>query len=362
MVVGVRQNLSNLSIESSQSKYWIRFQSINPKNYPDSYFLADKNVRGFIDLPPERTIYLHAIESNKNLVTVNEVVTELSLMHMNKNHQLFVIGGGFLQDIGTLVASLYMRGIDWSFAPTTLAAMGDSCIGGKSSINTSVVKNLIGNFYPPREVIIDISLTSSLPEIELLAGLSEIIKICYARSESSFKECCELLESWELTKSEELLLSLVKLSLECKKHFVEEDEFDKGIRKVLNFGHSFGHALETATNYKIPHGVAVMLGMIAAIKHPMSEVNSNTNSLENLIKWSCKYMGSDIKKELENLDYLAFSEALAKDKKNTSQDLVLILPDANGLKIANIPFKEMALEIATRSLKLGIGEVLNEIR
>jgi 3-dehydroquinate synthase len=359
--VGACQNLSNLKIESSFGSYWIRFQDIDPKEYPDSYFLVDQMIKDLVYLPPERTIYVEAIESKKNLISVEEVVTELSLKGMTKNNQLLVIGGGFLQDIGTLVASLYMRGVDWTYAPTTLAAMGDSCIGGKSSINTSAVKNLIGNFYPPREVIINVSFTSSLPEIEVLAGLSEIIKICYARSFSNFEQCTRLLKAWELTKCEEHLLSVVKLSLESKKYFVEKDEFDRGIRKHLNFGHSFGHAIESTTNYKIPHGVAVMLGMMAATKHPMSQENGNTKSLENWIKWSCKFMGSEIKKDLQDLDYAVFAEALSKDKKNTSQNLVLILPDVDGLKIVEIPFKDKALEIATTAMKSGIGVVLNEI-
>lgn len=359
--VGACQNLSNLKIESSFGSYWIRFQDIDPKEYPDSYFLVDQMIKDLVYLPPERTVYVEVIESKKNLISVEEVVTELSLKGMTKNNQLLVIGGGFLQDIGTLVASLYMRGVDWTYAPTTLAAMGDSCIGGKSSINTSAVKNLIGNFYPPREVIINVSFTSSLPEIEVLAGLSEIIKICYARSFSNFEQCTRLLKAWELTKCEEHLLSVVKLSLESKKYFVEKDEFDRGIRKHLNFGHSFGHAIESTTNYKIPHGVAVMLGMMAATKHPMSQENGNTKSLENWIKWSCKFMGSEIKKDLQDLDYAVFAEALSKDKKNTSQNLVLILPDVDGLKIVEIPFKDKALEIATTAMKSGIGVVLNEI-
>ncbi len=361
MGVGACRNLSNLKIESSFGSYWIRFQNIDPKEYPESYFLVDRMIKDLVYLPPERTIYLEAIESKKNLISVEEVVTELSLKGMTKSHQLLVIGGGFLQDIGTLVASLYMRGVEWTYVPTTLAAMGDSCIGGKSSINTSTVKNLIGNFYPPREVIVDISFTSSLPEIEVLAGLSEIIKICYARSFSSFEQCTVVLKAWEITKSEEHLLSLVKLSLESKKHFVEKDEFDRGIRKHLNFGHSFGHAIESTTNFKIPHGVAVMLGMMAATKHPMSENNSNTKSLETWIKWSCKFIGSEIKKELQDIDYAYFAKALSKDKKNTSQNLVLILPDVDGLRIAEIPFKDKALEIATTAMKLGIGVVINEI-
>jgi 3-dehydroquinate synthase len=303
-----------------------------------------------------------AIESNKTLNEIERVVVQLSEKGMTKNHELVVVGGGFLQDIGTLVSSLYMRGVKWTYIPTTLAAMGDSCIGGKSSINAGEVKNLVGNFYPPKEVIIDSLFISTLPSLEVIAGISEIIKICFARSFESFTECSELIKSWRQGSDQMVLEELIHLSLSSKKYFVEEDEFDSGIRKLLNFGHSFGHALESASNYKIPHGVAVLMGMIAASQHPLAAKSENSQSLITSCLSFSRIIGKEIAAEIANIDFEKFSLALSKDKKNTQSKLVLILPMNSGLEICKIQFKENALEVATSAMRKSIEMVLHEIR
>jgi 3-dehydroquinate synthase len=283
-------------------------------------------------------------------------------MGMTKNNELVVIGGGYLQDIGTLVASLFMRGVKWSYVPTTLAAMGDSCIGGKSSINAGEVKNLVGNFYPPKAIFIDSTFISTLPNLEVIAGFSEIIKICFARSFETFTECSQLISKWKLDGSQETITEIIKLSLVSKKYFVEEDEFDTGIRKLLNFGHSFGHALESASKFEIPHGVAVLIGMIAASQHPFSNSSEKTSMLVDVSLEFSRSLGKDIADELKILDFESFSKSMSKDKKNTKSDLVLILPMETGLEIINIPFNQDAIKITTQAMKLGIEKVLNEIR
>jgi 3-dehydroquinate synthase len=170
-----------------------------------------------------------------------------------------VIGGGYAQDIGTLVASLYMRGVKWIYIPTTLAAMGDSCIGGKSSINAGDVKNLVGNFYPPKEVLVDPSFVDTLPKLEIIAGISEIIKICFAKSFDTFSVCDQLITQWQNDGDQEKITEVIQLSLISKQYFVEEDEFDTGIRKLLNFGHSFGPVIEMKNLPNLYHGEAVVL-------------------------------------------------------------------------------------------------------
>ena len=231
------QNLSDLVINSSYGAYTITFQSIDIEQNLNSFFLVDQRLKELSGLNKNNCIFISAEEVNKNLRLAEDVVIQLSAKGMTKQSELVVIGGGFLQDIGTLVASLYMRGVHWSYVPTTLAAMGDSCIGGKSSINAGNVKNLVGNFYPPRTVIIDPSFVSTLPELEILAGISEIAKICFAYSHKSFIESTRLISSWRMNQDMDSLTHLIQLSLRCKKYFIEEDEFDKGVRKLLNFGH-----------------------------------------------------------------------------------------------------------------------------
>jgi 3-dehydroquinate synthase len=354
--------LSEILIRSSQKAYGIYFQPLNLNDFENTYFLADERFQERFNQQEGKIVFLKADETKKNLTTVEDVMMQLSEKGMTKNNELLVIGGGYLQDVGTLVASLYMRGVNWTYAPTTLAAMGDSCIGGKSSINAGRVKNLVGNFYPPDKVLIDSTFVTTLPNLEIIAGISEIIKICFAKSFEDFNLCSELIDDWTVDSKSNSVSEIVKLSLRSKKYFVEEDEFDSGIRKQLNFGHSFGHALESASEYKIPHGVAVLLGMIAACKHPKSYQGQETNTL---IGKSLAFSGAIrglIESEISNIDFEKFAKALKKDKKNTDTCLVLILPSKSGLAITKIPFNENAVEDATDAMKSGIEMVLNEIR
>ena len=362
ITAGAFQNLSNIVINSSFGSYPIKFQPLRSVNFENPYFIVDRTVKEQIEISEEKCIFITANESNKTLGSAEEVMIRLSKKGMTKDNVLVVIGGGYLQDIGTLVASLYMRGVKWIYIPTTLASMGDSCIGGKSSINAGDVKNLVGNFYPPKEIFVDTSFVSTLPNLEIIAGISEIIKICFTRSADTFSKCSELISRWQSDVDQQTITEIIQLSLLSKQYFVEEDELDVGIRKLLNFGHSFGHALESATDYKIPHGVAVLIGMIAASKHPLSKTTDATLMLvERCLSFS-KTVKVEIEDEISRVDYEKFSQALAKDKKNSNTDLVLILPMTSGPEMVRIPFDQEALVGATSAMKLGIEMVLNEIR
>ena len=362
MVVGAYLNLSKLIIESQSGSYTVEFG-----NFPDFfldafYYLVDSNLKNRFASQPKNVIFVEADEEKKTLSAAESLILELSIAGMTKGDRLVVVGGGYLQDIGTLVASLYMRGIKWSYFPTTLAAMGDSCIGGKSSINVMPVKNLVGNFYPPSEIFIDTSFVRSLPALEIVAGLSEIIKICYARDEKVFMESLALMEEWVAAESLLHLDKLILLSLESKKYFIEEDEFDTGVRKLLNFGHSFGHAIESASNFAIPHGVAVLIGMIAACEYESTITTKQSELLQSAsMKLLSEVMGS-IQETLENFDLRAFGHAIAKDKKNTSTELVLVLPAESGLVLKKTLFSENAILKAEESTKRAIAMILNEVR
>ncbi len=362
ITAGVCQSLSNIVVNSSFGSYPIKFQPLHSVSFENHYFIVDQMVKEQIEISEEKCIFITANEANKTLGSAEEVMIKLSAKGMTKDNVLVVIGGGYLQDIGTLVASLYMRGVKWIYIPTTLAAMGDSCIGGKSSINAGDIKNLVGNFYPPKEIFIDTSFISTLPNLEIIAGISEIIKICFTRSADTFSQCSQLINQWQSDVDQQTITEIIQLSLLSKQYFVEEDELDVGIRKLLNFGHSFGHALESTTDYKIPHGVAVLIGMIAASQHPLSKTTNSTRILIDKCLGFCKLVKAEIENEISELDYKKFSQALAKDKKNSNTDLVLILPMTLGPEIVRIPFDQDALVGATDAMKLGIEMVLNEIR
>jgi len=354
--------LSEILIKSSHKAYGIHFQHLNLNDFENAYFLTDEKFQESYSKQDGRIVFLKADETKKNLGTVEDVILHLSEKGMTKNHELLVIGGGYLQDVGTLVASLFMRGVNWTYVPTTLAAMGDSCIGGKSSINAGRVKNLVGNFYPPDKVLIDSTFLTTLPNLEVIAGISEIIKICFAKSFEDFTLCTKLIDDWKVNSDSKTISEIVMLSLRSKKYFVEEDEFDLGVRKLLNFGHSFGHALESASEYKIPHGVAVLLGMIAACQHPKSYQSHETNALISKCLTFSDSIKGIIESEVSNIDFEKFARALKKDKKNTDTCLVLILPLKTGLTVTKIPFNENAIEVATSAMKAAIELVLNDIR
>jgi 3-dehydroquinate synthase len=361
MADGALQNLSEITIASSSGDYAIKFQTLKTLDLENAYVLSDKKLQASINVNSHRSVFITVKEDRKTLSTVEDAIIQLSEKGMTKNNELVVIGGGYLQDIGTLVASLYMRGVKWVYVPTTLAAMGDSCVGGKSSINAGYIKNLLGNYYPPRLIIVDPSFVSTLPNLEIIAGFSEIVKICFARSFENFSECIELISDWSENSNQSTLTDIIQLSLKSKQYFVEIDEFDAGARRILNFGHSFGHALESASNYRIPHGVAVLIGMIAACRHPLSEVTHQTQKLIEFSLTLSKKVSKEIVTDISSVDFEKFSQALARDKKNSEFDLVLVLPKAKGLEIVKIPFDQDALSTATRAMKLGIGLVLNEI-
>jgi len=361
MVVGEYQNLSKLQITSAIGKYEIVFEPFKNNLNPNYFYIVDSFFKNFFSFNNSQVIYVDANEENKSLSSVEKILISLSEMGMTKKDSIVVVGGGCVQDIGTLVASLYMRGVEWIFVPTTLAAMGDSCIGGKSSINAGPVKNLVGNFYPPSRVIVDASFCASLPNLEMIAGLSEIIKICYARSFEHFNESIKTAATPGLQELPEKLNELIFLSLSSKKYFIEEDEFDTGIRKLLNFGHSFGHALETASNFQIPHGVAVMVGMIAASHHSASSKTSAPIELRSLCMSFLKQVSSEISGPLADFKIDEFGDALKRDKKNTVEKLALILPNEKGLFIFETPFEQGAIEIANTAMETARAEVLNEI-
>jgi len=261
---------SEFEVASSTGSYGVRIGSGNSGDrvvHAGSIAVIDRNV---LSLYPSlsdaaRCVVVDAVESSKTLATVAEVIERLRELGATRKTHVVAIGGGIVQDVATLAASLYMRGVTWTYCPTTLLSMVDSCIGGKSSINVGKFKNIAGNFYPPRTVLIDTDFCRTLTPAQMVEGLCEAVKICFADDRGAFDEYLALSGRGNLASDADLLVPAIALSLKTKKRFIEEDEFDQGIRLLLNFGHTFGHAIESATEFRISHGIAVGLGMLAAL-------------------------------------------------------------------------------------------------
>ena len=207
-------------------------------------------------------IALAAEEETKSLDRMTEVIEAMKQRRTTRSTTIIAIGGGVVQDAACFAASVYMRGVPWIYVPTTLLSMTDSCIGGKSSINVGRLKNIVGTFHPPAQVVIDPLLAATLSAEQRIAGLCESVKICMCRGPETLERYLALNPSADADGA--TLTAVIELCLRAKKWFIEIDEFDRKERLVLNFGHTFGHAIEAASGFAVSHGVAVGLGMIAA--------------------------------------------------------------------------------------------------
>ena len=345
----------SLTISSSSHEYLVQIGAGIFTGYMekfDGFVLADQRFESIVQKAGiTKVVYVEALEDNKVLSTVESVLIAFKNLGMTRDDVLVAVGGGIIQDIATIASSLYMRGVAWSYFPTTLLGMTDSCIGGKSSINAGVVKNLVGNIYPPDEILIDVDFLTTLNQIDIHAGLAEAVKIAFCSGPEAFRTYLELVTNSSTNEYVEMLYFV----LSQKKWFIEIDEFDRAERKQLNFGHTFGHALESATNHQIPHGIAVALGIRAAVSFVASkrEIGAIEIQLDDYMKALCS-CGLDYNSLLETIDWDKFSSAFAGDKKHSSDSYKLITPlQKGGVEIGSFPKNaELIEEVKTAQLKV----------
>lgn len=202
-----------------------------------------------------------ATEENKAIQTVLEIVDFLEKNGASKTSMLYVVGGGIIQDLGAFSAYMFKRGIPWTFVPTTLLAQGDSSVGGKTALNHRQTKNLLALFSAPRRIITDTGFLTTLSDADWLSGGGEILRLCITGGEQSLKELERGVASF-VRRDLDVTTHLIRVSLTVKKAVVEFDEFELDTRRSMNYGHSFGHALEALTDYRIVHGIGVALGIL----------------------------------------------------------------------------------------------------
>jgi len=200
-------------------------------------------------------------ELSKNLQTIESVATRMIEKGIDRHDAVIALGGGVVGDIAGFIAAIYMRGIPYIQVPTTILAMVDSAIGGKTGVDLPVGKNLIGTITQPKAVFIDISFLKGLPDKQVKSGLGEIIKYGVIKSKRLFKYIEKNLDLI-LKKDEEALTHIIKESIRIKTKVVEKDEREGNVRMILNYGHTYGHALERLSGYKLLHGYAISVGMV----------------------------------------------------------------------------------------------------
>lgn len=320
------------------------------KSHHEALILIDRNLKDCVANQSNKLIIVDAVESSKSLENLPNILLELRKLGANRKTHLLAIGGGIIQDIATFAASVYMRGVKWSYFPTTLLGMVDSCIGGKSSINLAGYKNLIGNFYPPIDILIDLNFIETLPREQIAGGLLEAVKICFAKQDDSFEKFISLNPNTSLNSTN--AHTVVSMSLKTKKWFIEVDEFDQNERLLLNYGHTFGHAIEAGTDYAISHGVAVGMGMIIA-NHFALITNQITNKGITKINQMNNYIIELIGKNLENvmlkpplLNIVDIFEKFKSDKKHYKEAYRVIVPDHNGMLL----IKEISINQESKKL------------
>jgi len=200
-------------------------------------------------------------EKNKTRKIKEEIENQLLVAGYNRDSLILALGGGVTGDISGFIASTYYRGIPFYQIPTTIIAMTDSSIGGKTGVDTVYGKNLIGAFYQPKGIIADINTLQTLPDIEYFQGMAEVIKYGIINDKEFFYFIKDNINKI-INKDEDILQKIIQKSCDNKRIVVEEDEKEKGLRKILNFGHTIGHGIEVINDYNISHGTAIAYGMI----------------------------------------------------------------------------------------------------
>lgn len=311
------------NIKNYQLKFVYDFKKIIQKQYIEGDVLIvdklvfDKHFTNFKIFHKKSIIKVIANEKSKEFSNIKKIIKALLKFGIKKNNKIIACGGGITQDISSFIASILFRGVDWIFFPTTLLAQGDSCIGSKTSINFIKYKNQLGTFYPPSKIFLDKIFLDSLNKQDINSGLGEISHYLIIGGKKSFS----LLEN-HFIKKKTSYKSLIIESLKIKKKIIEIDEFDKKERIIFNYGHTFGHAIESITNYKIPHGIAVSMGIDIANFFSVHYGYMNKETKNKIKKTLNKlWKLNDFKK----IKYNRMIEAIKNDKKFRNRSINLIL-------------------------------------
>jgi len=312
----------------------------NPKVYElyGDKIISSLKKEGFdpsVIMIPDGEIY-------KDYFWAYHILTQLLESGLDRKSCLIALGGGVIGDITGFVASIYMRGIPYIQIPTTLLAQVDSSVGGKTAVNHPLGKNMIGSFWQPSLVWIDVNTLDTLPEREFISGMAEVIKYGIIWD----KEFFEYLESNRekiLKKDKDLLIPAIKRACEIKAEVVSKDERESSLRAILNYGHTIGHAIETLTGYSTYlHGEAISIGMVYEAKLSSMLGFIDKKSLER-IKNILQNFGLPTILPI-NMDSTAMVKTILLDKKNIEGKIRMVIPESIGKMKINFEIKEEDLK------------------
>ena len=325
----------------------------NSLNFKKCLLIIDKNVPKKIISKIRKSLikkklyiyFFKASEINKNQNSVNNILEILLKKNFSREDCLISIGGGITGDISSFAASLFKRGLKFINIPTTLLSQVDSSIGGKTGVNTKYGKNLIGTFYQPNLVISDIQFLKTLPKREVVCGYAEILKHSLIADKNFFNFLNK--NSNKIFKlSSPFIEKAIYKSCKIKKNVVEKDEREEGLRKILNFGHTFAHAYEASLGYskKLNHGEAVILGMKTALNFSLNNHLLKKNEHRSIINHIYKSnLPSTINKFFKIKDLNRILSFMMKDKKNNLNKINLVLLKKIGSPIIDKKYSKKSL-------------------
>jgi len=279
-----------------------------------------------------KTLVIKTDESLKSFRTLEKIFTEMVKIKLGRDGMLVSIGGGILGDVAGFAAGTFMRGIKYINIPTTLLSMVDSSVGGKTGINFSETKNVIGVFHQPDFVLVNIKFLNSLPKDEILSGYGEIIKYGFLAGDDLLDDFIIKYDDIVKIKSK-ILEKIIYQSLIIKSAVVKNDEKEQSLRKVLNLGHTFAHSFEVVSEHKIKHGQAVMAGIISAIflSHRKGIIKT---ALFNELLFKLDFISGEI--NLPVLNKTKLYNVMLKDKKNMLGSIKFVLPEKPGTILLDV--------------------------
>lgn len=344
----------SLKIQSLQGDYTVHFEDRIEDvvrhvltSQPSAVLLADgqaariygKQLAPMLEGLPTRL--LDATEEEKTLTGVTKVVQWLQEQQCTRQTVVIALGGGIIQDIATFSAHVYYRGIRWVFIPTTLLSMADSCIGAKCGINLSELKNQLGVFHSPSEVVVCTKFLESLGEQAFWSGCGEMFRLMLTGPRRYFEEFQNDVGAAGLHHID--LAKYIYRSLEVKKEIIEIDEHEKDLRRILNYGHTFGHALEAVTEYEVPHGLAVVWGLDLANYIAVQRGMLNPELFACINQFIKEHFAFRLTRQLDAHELIRSAK---RDKKVADGQINLVLMEQPGrLKIVKTPFDQELLKL-----------------
>lgn len=319
----VKSGIRDYQVKSDINLNFIKKLFKDKKNI----FLIDKNIKNifFQNIKNENIFVIESLEKNKNTNLVNKIIDFFIQKKVTKINTIVAIGGGIVQDIAGYSCYVFKRGIPWIYLPTTMLGQTDSCVGGKVALNYKNIKNVMALFSAPRKIYICNEFLNTTSSRDFLSGVGEAFRLHITGGRFFFdqfkKELPQLIK-----KDKKVIKKVILRSLLIKKTIVEKDEYEIDIRRSMNFGHSIGHAYEALLNYKIPHGLAVAIGICIELLLSTNEKKFSKKMMNDVIDCFLIFFPKKYLLYLKNLNLSKINSILQQDKKTEGNIVKLAVP------------------------------------